>query len=126
MKKTTTTLLAFHDDVRALERALELAPHVAEWCERNEHPAVSDAIREAGLLLSDPEPAAPSGQLARVKVEVATLWNLPPFGDHARPLEQLRRKLAEIAGVEAVGDASLDRQLRSMWQVPVVIRLAAQ
>ncbi|MFO0602079.1 MAG: hypothetical protein U0324_02840 [Polyangiales bacterium] len=121
MKKAATTVEAFRDAVAAIEDELDLAGHVAREAPAGE----ADAwLRQARVNIGDARPATPRGRGERVSVDVATVWNAPPFGSTETPLAALRSRVAALPGVESVGDASADTQLGAVWGFAVTLRLS--
>jgi hypothetical protein len=116
VKKAVTTVEEF---TRALER-LEDDWRLAEHIERAGHGGELDW---PNLVVSDPKPAPPRGRGERVLVDVITVWNEPPLGSEDDPLGALRREVATWQGVEAVGEATVDSLLGSIWGFPVTLRL---
>jgi hypothetical protein len=121
MKRATTTLVAFCEQLRQLECELDLRRVLTE---RVEKAALDDYIAGARLLVSEQAGAPPRGRGRRIVVEVITCWNEPPFRRTATPLDVLGSMVARLPGVEAVGDATVDTQLRSIWGFWVTLRLA--
>ena len=123
MKKTTTSLESLREQLRAIERELDLDAHVARACDR-ESDDVELAIRTARLELSEPRAAAARGRGERVEIDVFTVWNEPPFRASNEPLDVVRRRVASLEGVEDVGVASVDTQLQLIWSFPVTLRVS--
>lgn len=119
MKKAVTTVDEFCRAIERLEDTWRLAEHV-------ERAGYGDPDERgwASLIVTDPKPAPPRGRGERVLVEVATMWNQPPFGSEDDPLGALRRELATWPGVEAVGAPDLDPLLGALWGFPVTLRLS--
>ncbi|MCY0987172.1 hypothetical protein OV203_08555 [Nannocystis sp. ILAH1] len=119
MKKAVTTVDEFRRAVERLEQTWHLAEHLARAGFSDD-----DLLVGGNLVVSDPKPAASRGRGKRVLVEVATMWNQPPFGSEDDPLGALRRELATWPGVEAVGAPDLDPLLGALWGFPVTLRLS--
>lgn len=122
MKRTVTTLTVFEADLRRLEASLgltaALSAHVTEDIERE------DLEDFASLHLSQPVSAPDRGRGERIEVVVSTCWNEPPFRRTSDPLDALRAAVASLPGVEHVGEAAVDPQLRTIWSFAVTLRLS--
>lgn len=123
MKKPVTTIADFREALRQVQDEvlasadLESLAHAA-----NLDPAELPEVAE--VMLSEPVAVPPRGRGDRISLEVFTLWNQPPFGTDADPLGELRRRVSKLVGVEEVGEAIVDPQLRSIWGFSVILRLS--